>query len=487
LFLAALLSGFLVSIKFSLILLMAMVLAGWAFRRHQLRRGAIPDARGPFAVEMRAIVLTAVLVAAGFGTGVLVGAPLANPRELLDGALALQNHYAGQHWPHGLGPEHGLLERLAYGLRFFLRVDGWPIIVFAVLGLVILCRRRQLFLAASLGIGLMYVALFCATPVFFERNYSHALPLILIAAGTGVTETIGCIRERPRRAALTAVIFLACLVPRGMLTYTLRYDVLSGNFDRRRASNLEELKTRCNCSVIDFAHRYAAAARGLRDIDGPLLLRVVSFGEERAENWENEALGLLAQRTGGVGGYERHRFDGPFHGIPASTLHTYFAGDDIVVFLPEAASRVGVQIVPLRQWPGQGQPIKPVSLDGWEINGHHSDVGVPNPAWPVYGSWRGADAGTGQAAFDVPKGCTRIVVPWASGPVPERQTLRLIWRRAGGEDGATEYRGVVSSDIWSLVVLTGPRGAEAVELRAVDAGDGWGEWSAISNPLCTSQ
>lgn len=285
-------------------------------------------------------------IGAGLVAGFVAGAPAAvrNVQDYLQGLHALTAQYTGGHWPHGV-PEAGLLGRLTYAWGYFAGTHGALLFACALAGVVVALRDRDLRAAGISLVAWAVAVRFGTYAAFFERNVSHVLPLLAVAAAHG---TWWCADRAARWIPApvgAAALLAATAYPAARTTYLIRFDELTGEHALRVdavARGLESVQG-ARLYGLDLAGSYGDLQRQLPRSCWPALL---SF-QDPADARTVEVLRELEAR----GGYaEIGRVPSLFEGIPTSTLNTYFIPR--TVFL-RRATRDG------RECPPDSEPLRP--------------------------------------------------------------------------------------------------------------------------------
>lgn len=326
---AALLLGFLVGTKVSLAALAPLLLL--AGRRTPGGASFLAWARQELVARLAPPLATLGLLLLFAGLGFAIAAPhaLLNPGDYLAGIRALVAQYAGGHWPHGL-PEGSLAERLGYALRYFAATLGVPMLLAMALGVADCLRRRDWDALLVAAVAAVAACRFGTYATFFERNFSHLLPLGLAFAGAGL---VALARWLPARALVQRLVlaaaFAVALVPALRSTASLRFVELPGVHlaELRQARRAVEQGTGMTAKVLPPTEGYAALRRQLSAC-GPELVELAHMGDALSDG----AVAALVQRDGFqvVGGVPS-----PFEHVPPSTLHTYFLPGKL--FLARAA------------------------------------------------------------------------------------------------------------------------------------------------------
>ncbi|HVJ63157.1 MAG TPA: hypothetical protein VM555_10655 [Tahibacter sp.] len=416
------------------------------------------------------------------GAGFAAGAPWAvlRPWEYLEGVAFLIAQYSHGFPPHGY-PDGSLPERFAYGLRYLVETHGVLLLPLAAIGLIVLWRERahaRLLIILSFLVFLLY---FLQTRAFFERNFSHSLPFLFIAAAHGVVAvTRPLTRPALRAAAVVALVALLC-APGARLIATTRFDVLNGAFERRIETHEAALEQRYGARLDTFGHFWdqpAAAARALAAaFDNTLLLGFINHhtpGSQTILDAFRDELGLT----------ELEPVPSPYAGMVTSTLHTYFGDDHVYYLRPRRDDReIRLYRIVLPSAPSIAYaPIE--AQPTWTPSGVETDAAktLP-PGLVVWGSWSGSDTNTGVLTLGPLPFDGRLVLPYTCGPVGTglHLSFRLL-RAAGGT--TTRTLQLAGCKDWSAVdVRADAAPGDRIEIVARDDGNQWGQWIGLALPL----
>ena len=180
----------------------------------------------------------AALVAAGAAGGFAAGAPraIADPGGYLAGLRYLRNEYAHpiDYYSHDSGAM--VYDFLA---RYLAETAGLGVACLFAVGLAASLAARRWRILMMIYAPVLTLALFIgAQRTFFERNFSHAMPLYLLGAGIGLVALAEAGRVRRWSGPLAAVFCAAAaLVPAG-LTGRMVFSGFSGRFEARREREL---------------------------------------------------------------------------------------------------------------------------------------------------------------------------------------------------------------------------------------------------------
>lgn len=298
------LMGLLLACKVSLVLVCWVPLvAAW-------RHGAIMGRR------LGSVIAVAGAIALGFALGA-PGAVL-QPAKFLHGVEYLARQYARGHPPHGhmSGAQVGDLQ-----WEYLVATVGWATLLLAAAGAVSLWRRRQ-------GEALMFLALpplvlagyFGTQAVFFERNLSPVLPLLLVLSGVGGATIVERVATPWRWVAGLGLAALVAIVPL-RLSWPLVTQELSVLGPEARSAFDDELRARFPASrwldepLVGLGDRTKLRAHFAVSTQ-PVLLRAADYHDE----WSAEHRRQL-EREFVVERVAEHQ--STFGQLPVCTLLTY--------------------------------------------------------------------------------------------------------------------------------------------------------------------
>ncbi|MDC8014263.1 hypothetical protein [Tahibacter soli] len=417
------------------------------------------------------------------GASFATGAPWAvqRPWEYLHGVAFLLRQYTGGHPPHGYAAGD-TLERFLYGLRYLVETHGVALLPLAAIGLVALARERAHARLLVIVSFLAFLAYFLQTRAFFERNFSHALPFVFMAAAHGIVVATRPLARPALRAAVVVAFAALLCAPGARLVAKTRFDVLDGRFERRVAAHEAALEQRYGVRLHRLGHFWAQPAHAARTLaesfDDALLFGFINHrtpGSQAILDAFRDKLGLT----------ELEPVPGPYAGMVTSTLHTYF-GDDHVYYLRarrDGGGDIRLYRVALPAVASNGQV--PVDAQGaWTPSGVETDARAKlPPGLVVWGSWSGADANTGTLTLGPQPFDGRLLLPYTCGPVGDG--LRLSFRLLHA-DGSETKRDIALSQCteWSAIDLrANARPGDRIEVVARDDGAAWGQWLGIALPL----
>lgn len=418
---------------------------------------------------------------------VIIGFVLAIPHVLTNmdafwqGFQALQKQYTQGQWPHGLA-DGGLLERLQYALGYFIPTMGLLLWALVLLAGILLLKAKRYRLLAIWGIVITFFMIFATYRTFYERNFSHLLPVFslfaayaLVAISQAARRWIG---KKIGKPIIQALLLIALLFPAARLTLFLYHTVLPGVYKQQADTLRQRLESTYETTTISpgFVGNYQWLSHSIA---------LPYCEKELLEYWSvgDRYTAKLPEKLIDSGFQEVGRIDAPFTDIVPSTLQTYLVHSTRFFYRPLSIKNCTVarQNALLQQQIGKYLSINIIHQDpNWSLaSGYDSLKGAFEDSG-YYGSWSGNDTYMGklQWRLDV-QGVEQIALPIIAGPNAKRQsvtiidaeTQRVLWQLAGQ-----------ATQSWKVHRLTVPKGIDAVIVSVEDAGDDWGEWSAIGIP-----
>lgn len=418
---------------------------------------------------------------AASATGFVVGVPYAllAPSEYLNGIHYLVTQYASGRPPHG-ALDGDVLSRFEHSGRYLLETAGWPALLLAALGAVLLARtpagRAEKFLVGGILAGGLY---FLQSRAFFERNLSHVLPFVFVLTGVGLTCAVRRIAQHKGWRSFAALALLvACLWRPTTVSHLLVGEALA-----RPTRQVEQRELR----RIELAGEIPLDALHLVDRIDPIaehfcsgwVFRLDDVGDVRTARRlaEMQARGWIAAPM---------RIAGPFAGLQVSTLHTYHGGDVVFVRPPSPARpgcRLGLARLPAAATGSSG-------ADRIERVGHAIPDGYPPQATGLpagataYGTWDAGDAPTGRIAYRGPL-CPHQTLPIAAGPTLASLRLRIAFDDGSGV-ASTAYDGTfptLAGGWFGLVLRDDSMQCTTIEVSVEDPSTAWGTWVGLGPPI----
>jgi 4-amino-4-deoxy-L-arabinose transferase-like glycosyltransferase len=267
-----------------------------------------------------------VMLAIGVGCGFVLGVPyaLVNWSSYLHGIAILSSQYAGKTWPYGL-PDGNILDRLAHSWHYFSGIGAGWFILLAVSGWLLLLKKR-LYVFLVFGLFFFVVVYFSIKPIFFERNFSFAIPFLSMCVGLVIFWSIDRLSSKQIiRIVLSGVIIAAVSAPLLLFLWELDTEVLSGKYEKQhqdlqtKLQNQYKRQIKFSSSADDFK-RYELSNIQISNDRQDTIYEIYAANDIYTRNfitWACRDLGLrvIAQ------------LPSPFqaNGLPPSTLYTYLA------------------------------------------------------------------------------------------------------------------------------------------------------------------
>ncbi len=190
------------------------------------------------AVNERKVPGSSLFVfSAGTLAGFVLGAPFAlfNLHAYLSGLESLFSQYSGKHPPHGL-PLGNITDRFIYACQYFLASGTASTMVLSI-GCFYFLLKRKLYLSLLTVLPFFGVIIyFSIKPVFFERNFSFAIPVISICCGWSIFEISKYINSLRWSRTLFVFLSLFTLYLPAAFIWQLNSAVMSGRYVHQRDS-----------------------------------------------------------------------------------------------------------------------------------------------------------------------------------------------------------------------------------------------------------
>jgi hypothetical protein len=357
---------------------------------------------------------------------------------------------------------------------------GASAFLLACIGAARLAADRN-FAALILILGVLLSALyFLQTRTFFERNLSHALPVLFVLSGMGVREVASRMARGSTATSLVAATLLgiALALPSAQITGKLA-DVSARLGRLQETRSFEAKLSGEHFLLVDIDANFWRIDRFREWICGPVVFKLIDYGDRY--------MAAMLDSTVSSGRFELiKRLKGPFHGAPPSTLQTYHMADIVylaVVEKPHQPCRLRFE--PMQRPAAAEALVAPVQLRGAAVEGGLPD-GTLDAQWigPIYNTWAGSDQNVGEIYFGPFRACHDVVFPVIGGPRSEDNRLRVAERI--GSDWRYIHDGVVPlfRQGASLVRLpVAPGECRSLWISAADQGTAWGQWVGIGEPV----
>jgi hypothetical protein len=476
-FVAALIAGILIATKVSILALLPLLFA--------------PDAEGGSAQrffpgliaylrravkELPVRVAGAILgVAAGFGAA----APFAivNRDDYLEGLAFLMRQYSAPQWPYGLG-EATIPERIGHVVAYFAATTGSLTLIFCVAGAAFACAARNFRALWVFACCFAFAAWFATYPTFFERNFSHVMPVVLIFAGYGLIRTASLLPRLSLRATAAVAMVAIAAFPAGRMTYLLLTEEVTGQ-SWQDVNALRSQLTRTHSTELTILNA-REDYKNLEDENfrfcGRWLLEIPHYHGARSD----AALVNVAAATGFK---EVGRFTSQFAYVPTSSLHTYVMPTRVYFFRDnpaESCSKHGDVVDPR----AAGAPFKLLAVEAdpvWTRGGTYPvDVDFIPDDYFVNWSWTGGNtAGTLRMIADV-AGQTEFIIPTLTSRETGNLSLRVSDRATGETIFALDP--LPSSPSWTYRRFEIPSATREIVVEAIDTGSAGSDWLALGVP-----
>ncbi|RTZ43178.1 hypothetical protein EKL30_09845 [Candidimonas sp. SYP-B2681] len=328
LFAAAFVFGVLVATKVSMLALLPFLLLPTQ-KPAQSGAGLFDELVHYVKVCFHALPRRLPIILLGAASGFLIAAPYAvlNADHFAAGVLALSSQYSIGHWPHGLG-DGSFVDRIIYSAQYFTSTSGTLILLFCAVGALWVLHERKFRLFFVILFVLIFAIRFGSYATFFERNFSHILPFVLIFSAYGLLRTVHVLRASlgAKRVVLLAALVVIAL-PSVKTTLNLMLIELPGNQASRLAGIRASVEARfgVQATQISWTADYPGLRKQITVECGPTLLEFPSAGDK----YSADALRQLKTENGYS---EVGRYNSIFSNVPPSTLHTYFTHTKIFLF-----------------------------------------------------------------------------------------------------------------------------------------------------------
>ena len=280
--------------------------------------------------------------------GFALGAPgaVVDPSAFLEGVEYLRRQYAGYHWPHG-SMVGGLIPQIGFAISYYLATIGPIALILLLLAPVTQLafalkpkvewnvRAPQLHLLAFSLAAAATVIYFSSERTFFERNISHAVPILwfvvawvcvsVCRSGTGVF-------QQSAARVVCLLLMLGSLLPMAVTSQRIAGTIGAGN-SFWAAKAYAEAERRAADTGLPVTAVFAWHKQQVRPdlcafvlaAKAPAIAKVITETDARHEPRPIDGrLTLMAVAAG------------PFGDLPISTLQTYhYAQVEYYVVRPE--------------------------------------------------------------------------------------------------------------------------------------------------------
>jgi len=421
----------------------------------------------------------------GVFAGFAIGAPYAlhAPWEYLEGVGFLFRHYSGDGWRDGL--HHAtFFARLDHGVKYLIYTQGVLPLMLAAASFVMLVREGRYTVILTLSGPLLTLLYFLQTRVFFERNFSHALPMLFVLAGLGCSTIVAMLsRIRSTRfqtlsvqtAFMVALAFLA-IYP-GYAVSALLYGTMfsQADLEKKIRKTREEIASRTAHPVLFGYSDFENMGKLRNGLCGDVVYQMLDFGSD------SDLLFNLDQH-----GYRLEQvLRGPFDGAPFSSLQQYHSSN--VVFLHSPPNPQGQRCLAEIIAPVANPAYRKINAEikassSWTRDGYPPDMSLDDWPEPFYASWSGDDSNVGDFTIGPFQACGDLIVPYAIGPVRNNTELKI--ERDFGDSHEIITQGPPPPSLSRVAIrVPAARSCASYTVRASDRGAGWGEWIGVGMPV----
>ena len=426
-----------------------------------------------------------LLYLVGVVVGFAIGAPYAlhAPQEYLDGVNFLFRHYSGEGWRDGLH-NATLFARFGHGIGYLIYTQGIVPLALAVVSLVVLARERRFTVMFAVAGPLLTLLYFLQTRVFFERNFSHALPILFALAGMGCA-TIVAMLPRARSpwlqtvSAQTAalIILIAFAIYPGYAVSALLYRTMLSQTDHEKKIRemREEIANRTARPILFGYADFENMGKLRNGLCGDVVYQMLDFGSDP------DLLTNLDRR-----GYRLEQvLRGPFDDAPFSSLQKYHSSNVMFLHSPpdSRGQRCSAKIVAPVANPAYRAVDAEVKISAsWTQGGYPPDMSLDGWPHPFYASWSGDDSNVGDLTIGPFQACGDLIIPYAIGPM--RQNTELKIERDLGNSHEIITRGPPPPSLSRVAIhVSAAKSCASYTIRASDRGAGWGEWIGVGMPV----
>jgi len=417
--------------------------------------------------------------------GFAVGAPYAlhAPSEYLEGVGFLFRHYGGGGWRDGLH-NATFFARLGHGVGYLIYTQGIVALMLVATSFVRLVREGRYTVIFAFAGPLLTLLYFLQTRVFFERNFSHALPMLFVLAGMACTTIVAMLARtrNPRlqtfltQTALVVVLAVLAVYPGYAVSALLYRTIFSqADFEKKVRETREEIANRIVRPILFGYSDFENIGKLRNGLCGDVVYQMLDFGSD-----SNLLLNLDRQ------GYRLEQvLHSPFDGAPFSSLQKYHSSN--VVFLhsppdPEGQYCPAEIIAPVANPAYREINAEIKASSSWTRDGYPPDMSLDGWPHPFYASWSGDDSNVGKFMIGPFRACGDLIIPYAIGPVRNNTELKI--ERDLGDSHEIITQGPPPPSLSRAAIrVSAARSCASYTVRASDHGAGWGEWIGVGMPV----
>jgi len=428
-----------------------------------------------------AVAVYFMCVGVGFG----IGAPYAlkAPWEYLEGLSVLFNAYNGDAWSdlqNGADP----IARTGHGIAYLVYTQGVVSLILSVVGLFTLVREHKNAILFALAGPLLTLFYFLQVRAFFERNFSHVLPILFVLAGIGCSTVVTFAASRFRQAwpgvalkfAIAAVLIGFAAYP-GYAVSARLFGAIVDRVEIEKQIDVvrQQVSRRTGNPVLQGYHEFTKIAQLRNGLCGQVIYEMMDFGDDP------KLLSKLSDR-----GYRLEEIvRSPFDGAPLSTLQQYHSAN--ILFLrsptdPPDKPCLAEIVAPALNAAYLEIPSEKDMPPSWTLSGHPSELSLDGWPHPFYASWSGSDANTGELVIGPFEACGEFIVPYATGPVRSNIGLKIERTTNDLHEVITQGPPPLNRS-WAAIRVLAAKGCAQYTIHASDHGSGWGEWLGIGVPV----
>ncbi len=264
---------------------------------------------------IKATILFLTMVMIGF----IIGTPYAvlEPKKYLNGVTYLMNQYAGIHPPHS-HKNYSYLSQFVWISEYFFKTHGIFFFLFPII--LLFFKKKEIDLGKIcilFLICLFYLLYFSTRSVFFARNFSHIVPIILLLS----TIAINFIFHH-QTSFFAKTIILVVLITTLYTEISVSYQIFQNTqpyYIKKKSQHLqkveEHLCLQYKTNIYNIAFPEIFASKNIFNTNSHMILKVIDYQDDWSKNF--------IKKLKYAGLKEVYILYSDFYNIPTSTLHTY--------------------------------------------------------------------------------------------------------------------------------------------------------------------
>lgn len=323
---AALLLGFMIGIKISMLVFLPMLFLSLTGHNQQLFNNISLIRYVKDCLRLLKNELLPAVIALAVGFCLAVPYAIVNSSGFLNGVNFLRRQYGNGDFVHGL-VGGTILERIDYSLGYFLPTMGYLFLLLVLISGVFLVQRRQFHHLGQLLAVLLFFVVFSSYPTFFERNFSHLIPVFAIFAASALLSISNLLRRLFLRRFVFLALSLLLLLPSVHTSFKIYHYVLSGKQTRAFEKIKTELQNQYQLPLKNFGwgYSYENVNNNLSSPCQAYLLLLYHAG--------NTASLEMIKRLEAEAKWQRiKQIDSYFTDVSPSTLHTYLSTTKVFLY-----------------------------------------------------------------------------------------------------------------------------------------------------------